>query len=247
MSQVSVQELVIVIAAKNNNPTILTADFLKYSGIIPSDWELARQPVLTNSAAQVIFTNGVSIVAEPNRVIFIEAIADKSAAEIAIAQIARKYVEILPNAEYQAMGLNPRGYASFDAGEDAARNYLSQTLLAPGAWSDVGTAPARATINYVYTLERGQLNLSVNEAGLRQSDETVKPIVLFSGNFSYDIANDDKAERLKNLYQALDNWQADLDTYKDIVDSKFLANQKTKPAPAKPVVPDVFAMATPAA
>ena len=37
MPQVSVQELVIVIAAKNNNPTILTVDFLKYSGIIPSD------------------------------------------------------------------------------------------------------------------------------------------------------------------------------------------------------------------
>lgn len=92
MPQVSVQELVIVIAAKNNNPTILTVDFLKYSGIIPSDWELARQPVLTNSAAQVIFTNGVSIVAETNRVIFIEQVADKSADAIAIPLLARKYV-----------------------------------------------------------------------------------------------------------------------------------------------------------
>jgi hypothetical protein len=247
VNQLSVQELVIVIAAKNNNPTILTADFLKYSGIIPSDWELARQPVLTNSAAQVIFTNGVSIVAEPNRVIFIEAIADKEASAIAIPQIARKYVETLPNAEYQAMGLNPRGYARFDADKDAAHNYLSQTLLTPGAWSDVGTSPAKATINYVYTLERGQFNLSVNEAGLRQSDDTTTPIVLFSGNFSYDIANEDKAERLKNLYQAIDTWQADLDTYRDIVDSKFLVNQEAKPTPAKPATPDVFVMATSAA
>lgn len=133
MPQISVQEWVIVIAAKNNNPTILTVDFLKYSGIIPSDWELARQPVLTNSAAQVIFTNGVSIVAETNRVIFIEQVADKSANAIAIPLLARKYVETLPNAEYQAIGLNPRGYASFDDSEDAAHNYVSQTLLAPGA------------------------------------------------------------------------------------------------------------------
>lgn len=178
MSQVSVPELVIVIAAKNNNPTILTADFLKYSGIIPSDWELARQPVLTNSVAQVIFTNGVSIVAETNRVIFIEAVADKSSDSITIPLIAHKYVETLPNAEYQAIGLNPRGYASFEASsEDAARNYLSKTLLAPGAWQEIGIAPARATVNYVYTLERGQFNLSVNEAALRQSDETTKPIV----------------------------------------------------------------------
>lgn len=246
MPQVSVQELVIVISAKNNNPTILTVDFLKYSGIIPSDWELARQPVLTNSAAQVIFTNGVSIVAETNRVIFIEAFADKNPDEIAIPQIARKYVETLPNAEYQAIGLNPRGYASFDTSLDAARNYVSQTLLAPGAWQEVGTTPVRATINYTYTLERGRLNLSVNEAMLRQSDETNTPIVLFSGNFSYDIANDSKEEQLKNLYKALGSWQADLDIYTDIINTKFLTVEKVF-APTKSLVPDVFAMAVPAA
>lgn len=240
MSQLSVQELVIVIAAKNNNPTILTADFLKLSGIIPSDWELARQPVLTNNAAQVIFTNGISIVAETNRVVFIEAIAGKMAAEITIPQIARKYVEILPNAEYQAMGLNPRGYASFDTHQDAAHGYLSQTLLAPGAWQEIGTAPVRATINYVYTLERGQLSLSVNEAAMRQSDETTTPIVLFSGNFGYEIASNSKEEQLKNLYQALGNWQADLDTYTDIVNNKFLAKKEV--VETKVVVPNVFAM-----
>lgn len=241
MSQVSVQELVIVIAAKNNNPTILTADFLKYSGIIPSDWELARQPVLNTNVSQVVFTNGVSIVAETNRVIFIEALADKSADEIAIPLLARKYVETLPNAEYQAIGLNPRGYASFDASEDAARNYVSQTLLAPGAWQEVGTTPARATVNYVYTLERGQFNLSVNEAALRQSDETTKPIVLFSGNFSYDVANNSKEEQLKNLYQALGNWQADLEVYTDIINNKFLAIKEVVQTHSS-VIPDVFAM-----
>ncbi len=245
MPQVSVQELVIVIAAKNNNPTILTADFLRYSGIIPGDWELARQPVFTNSASQVIFTNGVSIVAETNRVIFIEALADKDVSVIAIPQIARKYVETLPNAEYQAMGLNPRGYASFDNSEESACNYLSKTLLAPGAWQEVGTTPVRATVNYVYTLERGQFNLSVNEAALRQANETTLPIVLFSGNFSYKIATNSKEEQLKNLYKALSNWQADLDTYTDIVNNKFLVPEKVV-APTKSLVPNVFAMPAPA-
>ena len=245
MSQVSVQELVIILAAKNNNPTILTADFLKYSGITPSDWELARQPVLTNNVSQIIFTNGISIVAETNRVIFIEQVVDKSADAIAIPLLARKYVETLPNAEYQAVGLNPRGYASFDASEDAARNYLSKTLLAPGAWQEIGTAPARATINYVYTLERGQFNLSVNEAAMRQADETTTPIVLFSGNFSYEIASNSKAEQLNNLYKALSNWQADLDTYTDIVNNKFLATQSVAQTHSS-VVPNVFAMPAPA-
>lgn len=246
MPQISVQELVIVIAAKNNNPTILTADFLKYSGIIPGDWELARQPVFTNSASQVVFTNGVSIVAETNRIIFIEQVADKSADSITIPQIARKYVETLPNAEYQAVGLNPRGYASFEQSEDAARNYVSQTLLAPGAWQEIGTTPVRATVNYIYTLERGQFNLSVNEAAMRQADESITPIVLFSGNFSYEIASNSKEEQLKNLYKALSNWQADLDTYADIVNNKFFATPTAQLKPTPSVVPNIFAMPAPA-
>ncbi|MBD2492438.1 hypothetical protein [Aulosira sp. FACHB-615] len=70
MSQsLSIQEIAIVIATKQYNPTILTPDFLKYSGIVPIEWELAQQPVLTNSNAQVVFQNGISIIAQVNRII----------------------------------------------------------------------------------------------------------------------------------------------------------------------------------
>lgn len=135
------------------------------------------------------------------------------------------------------MGLNPRGYATFDKELDA-RKYLTETLLCPGAWQEVGNAPVRATVNYAYTLERGEFTLSVNEAAIRQPDETTTPIVLFSGNFSYDIASLTASEKLASLAQALDNWSADLETYIDIVNTKFL----TSLAETKVVVPDVFAM-----
>lgn len=235
---VKVQELVIVIAAKNHNPTLVTPDFLKYSGIVPTEWELARQPICTQRGSQVTFANGISIIAEPYRVLFAEAIDNKAAAEVAIPAIARKYVQTLPNVDYQAMGLNPRGHATFDKQPDAARKYISETLLPPGAWQEVGTAPVRATINLTYTLERGIFSLSVNEAALRQPDETITPIVLFSGNFSYDLVGKSGEEKLPSLYQALKNWQADLDTYKDIINTKFLASE----AETKAVVPDVFSM-----
>lgn len=235
---VNVQELVCVIAAKNLNPQILTADFLKYTGIVGSDWELARQPVFTNSVASVIFTNGISIVAEPYRLMFIEAIDGKASVEIAVPGIAHKYVQTLPNVEYQAFGLNPRGYVTFENQQDAARKYIGETLLSPGAWQEVGTEPFRATVNYAYTLERRLFNLSVSEAAMRQQDETTTPIVLFSGNFSYELAGNTGSEKLSSLYQAIENWQADLKTYTDIVNNKFLA----KVAEHKLVVPDLFAM-----
>ncbi|MEH2058175.1 MAG: hypothetical protein V7K97_18835 [Nostoc sp.] len=232
------QEFGIIIAAKNHNPTLLNSDFLKYSGIVPTEWELARQPISTPQVSQIAFTNGVLIVAEPTRVIFIEAIEGKAVAEIIVADIAKKYVQTLPNVEYEAVGLNPRSYMSFDQQQDAARQYLAEMLLSPGPWQEVGTAPVRATLNLVYTLERCPFYLTVSEAALRNPDETSTPIVLFNGSFSYQVIGETVPERLKNLHQLIDNWQADLLTYQDIINSKFI----TQAAAHTTVVPDVFSM-----
>ncbi|MBW4558011.1 MAG: hypothetical protein KME59_19175 [Trichormus sp. ATA11-4-KO1] len=234
------QELGIIIAAKNHKPTILNPDFLKYSGIIPTDWELARQPIYTQSVSQVAFTNGVAIIAEPTRVMFIEAIEDKATKEIVVADIAKKYVETLPNVEYEAVGINPRGYVSFEKQQDAPRLFLAETLLNRGAWQEVGNAPMRATVNLAYTLERSSLYLSINEAALRNPDETTTPIVLFSGSFSYEVRSESVSERKNNLHQALDNWQADLETYQEIISTKFLS----KNIEDTTVIPNVFAMST---
>jgi hypothetical protein len=50
---------------------------LRYSGIIPEDWELARQPVRTPQAAQVSYQNGISIVAYADRTVFVETFGDR--------------------------------------------------------------------------------------------------------------------------------------------------------------------------
>ncbi|BAZ02931.1 hypothetical protein NIES37_69440 (plasmid) [Tolypothrix tenuis PCC 7101] len=239
MSQTLItQEFGIIIAAKNHKPTILNPEFLQYSGIVPTEWELARQPIYTQSVSQVAFTNGVVIVAEPTRVMFIEAIEGKAVTEIAVPAIAKKYVETLPNVEYEAVGINPRGYVAFEKSQDAARLFLAETLLSPGDWQEVGNASMRATLNLAYTLERGPLYLSINEAMLRNPDETTTPIVLFSGSFSYEVKSESSSLRKNNLDQALNNWQADLSAYQDIISSKFLGKNSEE----KTIVPDVFSM-----
>jgi hypothetical protein len=225
------QELVIILAAGNFNPIILTPDFLKYSGIIPTDWELARQPILSQSVAQVIFTNGISLIAEPNRLMFVEAVTEIG--EVRTPKIARKYCQTLPEVEYQALGINPRGYAELAD----ARNYLHQTLLKDGEWQKLGNAPMRANLNLTYTLEKGQLNLSISEAMLRQPDETNKPIILFGGNFSYEASGETATEKKDSLMSALDNWAQDLKTYTKIVNEKFLADQKPATVPETFVLP----------
>ncbi len=239
MSQTLItQELGIIIAAKNHKPTILNPEFLKYSGIIPDSWELARQPISTPSVSQIAFTNGVVIVAEPTRIIFIESIENKAITEITIANIAKKYVQTLPNVEYEAVGLNPRGYITFEQQQDTARQYIADTLLSSGTWQEIGTAPVRATLNLAYTLERCPFYLTVNEAALRNPDETTTPIVLFNGSFSYEINSEIISERLIKMNQIIDNWQADLSIYQEIISTKFLAKEAVKTT----IVPDLFTL-----
>ncbi|QLE55647.1 hypothetical protein [Nostoc sp. TCL26-01] len=216
-----VQELLIAIATKQQNPSILTADFLKYTGIIPGDWELARPAVLTNTAAQVVFQNGVSVVAEVNRVIFAEAIANKEADEVQIPAIAHKYIETVKQVNYQGVGINLRGLAIYEQNNPSAPNYIFSKLLQPGAWQDFGNAPVQASMRLVYTLDSTQLYLDINEAQLQYPDQTTKPAVLFSANFSRGITQEEPTERLAAISAVIDKWQSDVQTLKELINTKF--------------------------
>ncbi|MBD2452236.1 hypothetical protein H6G76_35085 [Nostoc sp. FACHB-152] len=219
--KLTVQEFGIVIAVKNHQPTILNPDFLKSSGIVPTDWELARQTIFTNHVVQITYTSGINIVSEPNRIMFLETIEGKELAQVMIPDIVRKYVQALPNLEYEALGINPRKHITFEQQQQASK-YLSERLLSPGEWQEIGQAKVRASLNLAYTLERSPFYLSIHEAAIRQEDETMTPIVMFNGSFSYQLSSDNLDERLAGLQQVLDNWQADLEIYQEIIHNKFL-------------------------
>lgn len=217
-----IQDVVLVLAPREQSLSVANAEFLQYSGIIPKDFKLARQPVYTQQNAQLTFTdsndNVISIVAETNRIIFMEAVGDREISSLQIASIASKYAKALPNMEFEAVGINPRGYT-----EDETGKYM-ESLLAPGAaWQSEGVEPMRASLNLVYKYERASMYLNISEAALRKEDETSTPIVMFNGSFSYELQGETKEEKQENLHKAIENWQADVATYSELVNNKFLA------------------------
>jgi hypothetical protein len=223
----SLQELAIVVSTPNQNPSVINLEFLKYSGVIPMEWELARAPIYTNQASQIVFQNGVAIAAQPDRVMFLEAINAKSDTDIQVAEVAQKYTAIMQRMEYQAIGINLRGYVEQDT-EDAPREYMTQTLLAPGAWHEFGEEPMRATVNLAYTLKDGRFSLSVNDATLQMPEEEAKPVILFSGNFSYDLSEFEGTARSEKLSMLIGNWQSDVDMFRDLINAKFLVNSEER-------------------
>lgn len=223
---IQIQELAIAITAKNLNPNVVNLDFLKYSNIISSDWEVARPPVYTKNLTQLVFQNGIVIVAQPNRIVFAEAIDTdtKDIQELQISQLAAKYVEKLPNIEYQAIGINPKGFVNF-ADSNGTTNYFLNNLLASGEWREFGNSPLKAAIHLSYTLEDSQLNLIINEGLLRISEDKNIPAVLFSGNFNYNVAAIEQEKKLQNLHQIIQDWKSNLETYKELINDKFLTSR----------------------
>ncbi|MBE9117227.1 hypothetical protein IQ249_15105 [Lusitaniella coriacea LEGE 07157] len=221
----TLQELTLTLIAPNNNPILLTPTFLQGSGIIPNDWQLARQPHLTPQHAQIAYssrsrsassTNSINITAKPNSIAFTESFKPaetNSVPTLKIPDIACNYIQTQPHLNYQAITLAPRTFITFpEAGDEAACNYITN-LFAPAPWQTLGTTPVKANLNFTFTFENRQLHLNIAEVKLQQDGKPPQNAILFSGNFSDKIAASSAGEKFEQLKARINNWQADWQTY----------------------------------
>jgi hypothetical protein len=223
LNPVDLQELSLVFKTEYHVPDMLHLSSLQCSGIIPLNWELARAPICTAQNAQISFQNGIVLTAQGNHLTFSEPLGVKAAAEIEITKVASQYLKVLPHAGYQSLGLNLRGFVPFpEVDLEAAHAYLNQKFLAPGAWQQFGQRPMQAGLNFVYDLEGRQLYVSLNVVTLRrQPDQQPIPSLMFTGTFDYAI------DDLSVAQTQLDQWQTDLELFKELVNTRFLDHPST--------------------
>ena len=225
----TIDEISIIIAAQDLTPTMMSEDFLKFSGIVPKDWELSQQPILNPTAAQLNYTNGISVTAQPRTINFSEALNNKKLEDVVIPEIVTKYLEKLPHAEYLGMSLSPKMLVPFPQNPQIVRQFITGRLLGSGSWKDIGKAPVQAGINLMYLLEHCQLTVNVAEARLQQANKAPVAAILFSGNFNYNLAPDISAEaKIAGLKQGLSFWKSDFLNFRDIVFNKFLSVSEPK-------------------
>ncbi|MEC4806953.1 MAG: hypothetical protein SAJ12_11705 [Jaaginema sp. PMC 1079.18] len=213
-----IQELAISLYAENLPTALSRLDFLRFSGIIPQDWQTTGNPVEQDNLSQIQFANGVNVLAQPRSVKFFEAIASQTEQNLNVPTVTRCYSQCLPHVLYQALSINPQIVTILprDNPDKARQQFLSQ-ILAPELSQEMGRSPLQIAVNLVYPLDRCQFNLSISEVRVTQNDQSQLPAILFSGSFNYDIQGKTASERLEQLQQALDNWQTDLETFRKLV------------------------------
>jgi ribosome-associated toxin RatA of RatAB toxin-antitoxin module len=203
---------------------------LKYSGIIPADWELAAPPVQNASTAQVSFRNGINILAQANRIIFDQVISNNNSTEVWIAAIAQRYINTLPQMSYQSISSNFIGYVPFSEADQDTHCSLFKNLLREGSWQEIDQTRAQVSLKLTYTFEASQLNLNIGTAKIQLPEQKLISAALFSASFDYAITGETQTERLESLAQAIDRWQADFEQYQDVIKTKFLKLERDRPA-----------------
>ena len=73
-----IKEIAIAIAIKDFNPSRITAEFIKENNLVNGS-VLTQTPYINRDRAQLIFDNGVTILAQPNGIAFIQRISDNNA------------------------------------------------------------------------------------------------------------------------------------------------------------------------
>ncbi len=214
----------IVAATKKPATSTINVDFFSGAGIIEGEIKLASQPVNSKNFSRIELEENIVIVGEGNRIVFSEAMADKIPEKLKIPAMALQYIQMLSNLEYEAIGINIRGFLSFPEDKDAASKYIVSNFLANASWQTIGELPVRAaSINLVFDRERSPFYLNIAEAAMRkEEDEATVPIVMFSGSFSY-VLNGNAAEKLAYMHEVIANWQTDFTAFNEIINNHFLA------------------------
>ncbi|WP_036477314.1 hypothetical protein [Myxosarcina sp. GI1] len=212
-----VHELTFALVIRNYDLSLAHAKFLQSSGIVSSDWTLSRQPVANDRLSQTVYSNGINIIGEPNRCLFGETLEDKTPKACVSPEVVRGYISKLSNLDYHALGINFRAYLQLDSlGFESYQDFYNQ-ILVPGSWQQHGTKPVQTELRLVYDFEDSRCSLVINEGKLRQPDSEALPIIVFSGNFAYELKHDTDAERTEKIKDIVTNWQNDLQKFQQII------------------------------
>lgn len=217
------EDVSVVLVGQNHNPTLLNPDFLANKGIVPADWKLAAPPVCLEPFAQVAYANDVVFTAQLKKVVISQSRKDSSFEDSPVADLAKRYLEVVPLVDYQAVGINARLWFLFDKDVEA-QLALNECLFKDGPWREFKDYQGMGSAKMTYPLDDGVLNLSVEAAHVESPLFEETGGVRFGANFHRDLpgsTQEDSATRLGRANEIIDAWKTDIGEFLEFVSKSF--------------------------
>ena len=211
-SRITLVELSVVLAADGFDSSVITADFLRHSGIVSGNLETVQPPVSTPIFAQVSFDGGLEINATPDRLAFIHRLEGhvKLSKIGASVEIVTRFLEKVPFPRYQAIGINPAGFCALN-GNAASR--VINSLIENGTWMAFDNVNPVVSLKSVYSYQDRQITMFVQDYIASESGGSKNPALMFNANIHREIGEGDHMQRIPSLMSILSGWKRDLQDF----------------------------------
>lgn len=215
--KVDLIEFSVVLAATSNNPSILNPDFLFHNEIVDASCEVKDPRISTPAFSQVVFQNGLTVKADPDRVIFEQRGTKLGVEEIVCPDIANRYLKKVPHVPYRAVGINPKGHRP---SEGKAADRVADALIDQGAWLSFKDCTPEIQVKAIYRYTNRTIIMDIAEIERMGQEAKLIPGLLFQANIHRDIQAANPAKRIQSISSIFSLWREDLNDFFSIV-AKF--------------------------
>jgi len=188
----------IVVLAQAHNPSILNPDFLKNNKIVDSDFT-PKDFFCTPPIAQVSFNEGISIIAEFERLQFIDIVPERIPYSSPIPEIATRYISVLPHVKYTTAGINFIGHYLFKD-KNSAKSFIVDKFIKEGTWLSFGDELNNLGLKFVYFSGKIKNTISMDTAELIH---TKNPVILVNANYNLDV----KENNIQEIKSFISDWK----------------------------------------
>lgn len=199
----------IVVVSPQNNPAIMTPQFLMEYEISPKSWELKsffESPLST----QIVFKNGYSIISEKGKVAFQCDLKEEqiSVQNCKIQEIAINYLNQISKVKYNNVGIN------YILISDEYKDNLGK-LFSPKIEKLSNISPLQVTFQETYS-DIADQNLVIIPSK-NKLDKEVQSYLEFRGNLHFRINEPSIDKSWKNTKEIIASWNSYLEPFSTMV------------------------------
>ena len=199
----------VVLVTNQNDPSIFNPDFLRQNNIVDASLQVAEPPLSTPVFSQATFVGGLTVKADPDRIIFEQTGGFSDDTDIPCPAMAKRFVELFPKSQYRAVGINPKGVRILP--NKPRVHKLSNALQDKGAWLSFENIKPDILLKAVYRYTKRTIILDVDEA--RGDDKSTVTGLRFQANIHRDLLASDGTRRIQELSSILSSWKEDLSDF----------------------------------
>lgn len=197
----------LVLAANENNPTILNPDFLERAEIVNPkwDWKPGGQKITTPGYSTVQYDSGVVVTSQPRALEIVDGVSHKPK-DSKIPAVMSAYAQKVQYVTYTGIGINFKSATLTDNPQTVLENKFLKSMV----HNDKEQAPQALGLKFVYPLENGRVVYSIDTGAAIDGTEK-KDAIILSANYHRDLNVPDDSSQVGILIS--NNLESDWDSY----------------------------------